>query len=145
MAIKSHIDWNELFPLLPKAMRETVMLEAVTILASGEAKPRRARRSSQTENQTLPSTIRNWTQLGDGKALVIPGRHFLIVSSKPPVRFGDVKKLWEKLLEHPTDRIAVETLMKLDGKDTNKAKRNIEYLWRTSRIELTTDANGQGG
>jgi hypothetical protein len=146
-SIKSHIDWNELFPLLPRTLKDSMLLEAVQILSAGATRKRRSRRppagvDGNVANVLLPKTLRNWEEQGDRKVLAKPGRHYRIVSSKPPITKGAVKDIWDKLLEHKGDFVAYETILKTVKNDKTVATNNINYLWRTGRLEIAQGPNG---
>jgi hypothetical protein len=147
MSIKSHIDWNELFPLLPRATRDTLLLEAVTLLSADPTKRRKSRQAPlgedigpdtilSSKNAQLPKTLRTWAEKGDNRPLAAPGRHYRIVSSKPPITKGEVKAIWEGLLERKTDYVAYETVLKTLKGDRVKTSNHINYLWRTGRLEV---------
>jgi hypothetical protein len=58
--MKSYIDWNELFPLLPKALRDTMLLEAVGLIsAAGKRRTRTTKPvgNGAAGNAVLPSTL----------------------------------------------------------------------------------------
>ena len=145
-SIKSHIDWNELFPLLPRTLKDSMLLEAVQILSAGATK-RRSRRAppgvdGNVANAILPKTLRAWAEKGDGKGLAKEGRHYRIVSSKPPITKGGVKDIWDKLLDHKGDFVAYETILKMVKGNKVDAVNNISYLWRTGRLEVAQGPNG---
>ena len=143
-SIKSHIDWNELFPLLPKAIRDSLLLEAVTLLSASTRKTRRTRRPLVGDNGSLnpqpnvqlPDSLRIWEESGDGHTLAAKGRHYRIISSKPPITKGEVKVFWEKLLDHKGDFVAYETILKMCGNHKKLAVNCVNYLWRTGRLEV---------
>jgi hypothetical protein len=146
-SIRSHIDWNELFPLLPRTLKDSMLLEAVQILSAGATRRRRSRRAppgvdGNVANAVLPQTLRTWAEKGDGKVLAKAGRHYRIVSSKPPISKGEVKNTWDKLLEHKGDFVAYKTVLKMVKGDKVAASNNINYLWRTGRLEIAQGPNG---
>jgi len=145
-SIRSHIDWNELFPLLPRTLKDSMLLEAVQILSTGATRRRRGRRppgvDGNVANAVLPQTLRTWAEKGDGKALAKAGRHYRIVSSKPPISKGGVKDIWDTLLDHKGDFVAYETILKMVKSDKTAANNNISYLWRTGRLEVAQGPNG---
>ena len=66
--MKSFIDWNEVFDELPKALRETLMLEAVQILSQrkrgpGSRAPRTVAKGAAPA-VVLPNSLRAWSRDG---------------------------------------------------------------------------------
>ena len=139
--MKSFIDWNEVFDELPKALRETLMLEAVQVLSQGKkGKTRRGPRlvvEKGSPPAVLPESLRTWSRDGTDRApLAAPERHYRVNSTKSDITKGDVKLIWEQICKHKGDFIAYETILKMCGGDRAKAGVHINYLWRTQRLDV---------
>jgi hypothetical protein len=117
------------------------MLEAVQILSQrkrgpGSRAPRTVAKGAAPA-VVLPNSLRAWSRDGtDQKALAMPGRHYRIITTKPAVTKGDVADCWSALCALPNSRRAYETVLKLAKGDAGKATHWINYLWRTSRLEV---------
>lgn len=138
---KSYIDWNELFPLLPKTVRDSMLLEAVQIISTGKSRRRSAPRRPQEEangaEAVLPASLRTWASAGDGHALAAEGRVYRIIYSRPPIHKGDVKELWDKLSSMTAQTVTFEHILRLNSKaERHVTVSHVNYLWRTGRLEV---------
>jgi hypothetical protein len=150
--LRSTIDWNELVPRLPKGLRDTLFLEAVTML-SGEApetapiqdlttrgKPRQ--RARRIPDNTLLRGLRTWSHDGPGNGhLTHPGRVFKIIRTvKGQPRFGLTGAVWAKIVAVKGDLISYPGLTKLckeAGVKSNKYSAVVGGLWARRFLEIT--------
>lgn len=149
MSIRSHIDWNELFPMLPKQLRDTMLLEAVTVLSKAGQPPRRNRALpggiTDEPNASLPNSLRTWARDGDGKRLAGPWRHYRIIVSRTQITKGEIKGIWEAILATGKDFIAYEGILKICKQDKILTTNSINYLYRTYRLEVQDPATVKAG
>ena len=109
--MKSHIDWNELFPRFKKELKDTLLLEAVTLLSTsrqrnGHDKPeeavvvKRGRRRLKRGQKSYAQRLRHWGKDGNGGKLSKAGRRYKIVRDSPmaPKRSSSkIGKIWAVL------------------------------------------------
>lgn len=147
--MRSTIDWNEIVPKLPKAMRDTLFLEAVTILSA--AAPRsvpmspatemRAPRAPRIQGNSRKKGNRAWLVDGDGKTLGAPGRRYRInkTAATPPSR-GKIGAVWAKLIESKNDSITYEGIASIcKGQDVSAVSSMICQLWERRFIDIDTE------
>jgi len=128
MHIQSHIDWNELFPLLPKPLRDSMLLEAVTLLST----PHRSRNGAAVESSTSKRHGIRWT--GTGR-LACAGRKYNINRTAFQGRgFGALGKLRKQLIESKGDTITYEGIVSLQKGNEFQAQRSIFALWKQGTL-----------
>jgi hypothetical protein len=142
--LKSHIDWNEVVPLLPKSKQDDLYLEAILLLTQGT--PRRRRRSP-----TSPETIRElthdsirpggivrlWSDAHNGRGLAVAGNSFTINKDAPnPPTYGKIGELWRKLASSKNDAISFEGIASLCKGVELVHHSTIATLWSRKLIDL---------
>jgi hypothetical protein len=150
---KSHIDWNELFPHLPKKLRDAMLLEAIALMG-GMKRPHqpimrrisspRVKVAPVAESATAPvrektqyqNGLRTWATNGDGKQLAIPGRVYRIIPGALPFTKGPVAEFWARLAESKRSEISYEAIRAAVGNDREVASSYINQMFRTGRIEV---------
>lgn len=136
--MNSIIDWNELVPRLPKQIRDTLYLEAVSLLSEQDGddpKPKRKKKKTSTAIK-----MRDWKSDGDGQKLAAPGRKYRInkgtaVNINPTSEIG---KLWKYVLESKGDSISFEGLASIAAgyPDLRSEADVIYYLWARRLIDV---------
>lgn len=141
--MRSTIDWNEIIPLLPKGMRDSLFLEAVTLLAAKAPNMLpidRVRAPRRAGNSILLRGARTWGASGDGYWLAAAGRHYQINKGAPhPPSRGVIGAVWKRLTESKNETIAYEGLMSVcKGAGVTKGKESafICALWERRFIEV---------
>lgn len=138
--MKSVIDWNEIVPMLPKSMRDSLMLEAVLLLSSvrgkgngSDKRPRAARALPPAESRLK----RQWLNEGDGQVLSAPGRRYRVnkTAKRAPKR-GKIGAVWAKLLASKNDAITYEGLASICKGEKVAASAVICALWEAGHIEV---------
>ena len=140
--MKSVIDWNEMVPLLPKALQETLVLEATQILVKMQAAYGAFEELNNTKRRRLApakdSTVhRQWLRVGDGKTLAAMGRRYRVLkdAERPPSR-GKIGLVWKKLADSASTVITYEgiaSICKGVGMPTSAA---ICALWERKFIDV---------
>src|SRR5437870_4445855 len=106
MTLKSNIDWNEIIPLLPRAKREELYLEAVTLLSQDdrENEPVKRRRRSVKK---MVAPLRVWKEQGIPGDLSVAGRKYKInkESKVQIIAESSLGKLWELVKNSHNDTI----------------------------------------
>jgi hypothetical protein len=149
MELRSHIDWNELFPHFKKELRETLMLEAVTILSG--------RRPSTTTAAAAPKPVkhrivraakpttrykRRWSIDGTGGRLAHAGRVYRIVldpslNYPSPLRPNSkLATLWNVLSKHKTETVTYEGMVDLCDQIDLGVHATIANMWSMGLLEV---------
>jgi hypothetical protein len=136
--MKSTIDWNEIVPMLPKALRETLMLEAVSIL-SDSPRPR-TRTPGVHPPRKGKISLRYWrdTPEGQASALAAQGRHYRINKSANGVGRQDSKlgRVWKLLVSSKNDHITYEGLASIAKGQKAQTAATISQLWSYGLIDV---------
>lgn len=142
--MRSTIDWNEIVPRLTKGIRDTLFLEAITMLSAEcpQTEPIarvRAKRIPGNLSVRRPE-MRTWGHNGSGGRLCYPGRVFKILRGRPnPPSNGLIGGVWKKLLECKTDTITYEgiaSICKGVGVDKGKYSAIVGGLWSRGFIDV---------
>jgi|SRR5882672_9013756 len=142
--VKSHIDWNEMFPRLKKELRDTLLLEAVTLIsvsrhrANGEHKPARV---IKRRGQKRPMKDRHWRESGDGGKLCREDRVYKVMAdASPNPNIGGhnskLAKVWAVLTKHGTGTVTYEALSDLVEQVGLQPPATSAQLWGARRIEV---------
>lgn len=155
MQLKSNIDWNEMFPHFKKELRDTLLLEAVTILSSrrvtnGHDKParivqRKALVEATTEKKQSHTNqySRYWRKHGPGGKLARAGRSYSINrnAKSPPIKKGTkLIKIWNVLLRNGADSFTFEAFIDLCNNAGLDGNATLSQLWSKGCIEVVPDA-----
>jgi cation transport regulator ChaC len=132
--LKSTIDWNEIIPLLPKAKREELYLEAVMILSAPGPKEPTHRSGAFSRGKGL----RVWQdQKQHAGCLSQPGRLYKINRSQSALEIkGVLGQVWNELKVKKSDSTSHAEFKVLCGE--KKAAQTIAYLWSRNLIEVVT-------
>lgn len=143
MSLKSNIDWNEIIPLLPRAKREELYLEAVTLLSQDDREKELPHKKKKRANRY----DRYWEDSGDGKVLSSPGRKFRINKrAKMVFRSTNIySDMWQLLKESHNDIITYEGIASIwEGirakyKSMQPLSTVIGTLWARKAIDVYTE------
>ena len=143
--MKSVIDWNEMVPLLPKPLQETLVLEAAQIMMRLQGAlnayeeltntKKRRRRLAPVSETTIK---RQWLREGDGKTLSAAGRRYTInkKSEHPPSR-GKIGQVWKHLAGSANAAITYEGIVSIcKGVSGIPASAAICALWERGFIDV---------
>lgn len=141
--MKSVIDWNEMVPLLPKALQETLVLEATQILVKMQAAYGAFEELNNTKRRRLApakdSTVhRQWLRVGDGKTLAAMGRRYRVLkdAERPPSR-GKIGLVWKKLADSASTVITYEGIASIcKGVSGIPVSAAICALWERGFIDV---------
>jgi len=143
--VKSVIDWNEMVPLLPKPLQETLVLEAAQIMMRLQGAlnafeeltntKKRRRRLAPVSETTIK---RQWLREGDGKTLAAVGRRYHVMrgAKRPPSR-GKIGLVWKKLAESSSTVITYEGIASIcKGVSGIPVSAAICALWERGFIDV---------
>lgn len=135
--LKSHIDWNELFPLMSKELRETMVLEAITILGGFKRRNSQENTFTRSHKEPVHGGYREWNA-GPyaGTKLVAPGRKYIINREAKGFKFGRIGNLWRTLVDSKHDTVSYEDIYKLLDNDTHAVSRDIWTMWSRGAIDV---------
>jgi hypothetical protein len=129
--MKSMIDWNEIVPMLPKAMRDDLWLEAVTLLSSGEKPVKKP--SSKSHNNGYK---RLWTKDGPG-GTISSVKSFIIhkdkVSLRPDSKAG---KAWALIRTSKNDVMSYAGLASIFAGQKLEPAAAVSQLWAKGFIDV---------
>ncbi len=148
--MKSHIDWNELFPRFKKELKDTLLLEAVTLLSTsrqrnGHDKPeeavvvKRGRRRLKRGQKSYAQRLRHWGKDGNGGKLSKAGRRYKIVRDSPmaPKRSSSkIGKIWAVLTKHNQDSVGYESLIDMAEQMELEPHATVANLWSHYCLEV---------
>lgn len=149
----SKIDWNEVVPLLPKDMRDSLYLEAVVMMAESdtaalteEAPYSKNKTMRQRRNQYRKQNIskanglerRYWRKLHPNESLVVSGRRFKINRDvKRRVQIGSAQgRAWTQLKESKNDYITTEGLYAIAKGNKIEGAQLVSNLWTHHQIDV---------
>lgn len=148
--VTSFIDWNEVVPLLPKQLQETLYLEVIPMLMVGGEAPYTKNKIIRKQyrvgkgNGVLPKRL--WKGDHPNELLARSGRKFKINKDrkiKGPTIGSKAGKMWEKLKESKGDIITIEGLYSLaKGFDLDGASV-VSHFWSDRRLDIVEDAATQ--
>lgn len=141
--MKSTIDWNEIFPLLKKPLRDTLLLEAVEILSRQprpEAEP--PRRGNRTPGGTAGGDgiralgLRSWRIDGPGGTLAAEGQWYRINRKVEGPRRGKIGRVWKLLKESQNDTISYSGLLSIIKGQEGQGSSVVAQLWENRCIDV---------
>lgn len=139
--LKSHIDWNEIVPKLPKQKRDDLYLEAVALLSAEEPEPRYKKPRSSGEGNGV---LRVWHGVSPGERLARHDRKYHIHKDarKHRPHHGKIAKLWAQLRDCNADDISFAGLTSL-AKDVGlSGSMAVSYLWSRALIDVVEAKQG---
>jgi hypothetical protein len=121
--------------LLPKPLRDTLLLEAVSILSE---EPRPRTRRPHTVNNTTQMRFWNDTPEGHNAMLAAAGRHYRINKDKPSTfrGGGGIGKVWKLLIECKNDHITYEGLTSIAKGQKLAPAATVSALWSKGMIDV---------
>ena len=132
--MKSQLDWNELFPRLPKKLRDDCLLEAVQLLSKEPVTRKHNGELSKAKG------LRIWREHTDGHNLSAPGRSYTLnrkavaqLRYRPDAGFGRVLLA---LLELKDPVFEFATIAKICERNKVRTDGTIAYLWSKSVIDI---------
>lgn len=149
----SKIDWNEVVPLLPKDMRDSLYLEAVVMLAENDTaamteeapysknKTMRQRRKQYRKGNKMKADgleRRYWRAEHPGERLVVPGRRFRI-NKETPWRTNPSSaqgRAWTTLKEMKNGHITTEGLYAVAKGNKLDGSQMVAHMWTNRQIDV---------
>ena len=143
--MRSTIDWNEIVPLLKQGLRDTLYMEAITLLSNEAPKMMPYRREGRVRGVRIPGNtlkkgLRIWGANGDGQRLCHATRVFRIVKdSKYAPRDGHAGQVWKKLTESKNETISypgIASICKGVGVEKAKWSAVAGAFWARGLLEV---------
>jgi hypothetical protein len=146
--LRSHFDWNEIVPLLPKAKRDDLYLEAILILSNQDGRlTMRGVRTRRRSNGHAPDTrktsgeFRFWRQTGNPYGTLSgPGHKYTINrDAKKAPSYGKLAAVWKHMLSSKNDSITFEGIASICKGVKLEPSAAIATLWSKRAIDLVSE------
>jgi hypothetical protein len=141
MQLKSQIDWNEIVPLLPKAKREDLYLEAVMLLSLATPRRRNGSAVHKPDTRKIDPRFRYWRETANGKSrgtLAGPGKRYILnKNTKTPPKFGKLGDAWKQITSQTwkNDTITYEQICAIMKGVKLEPSSAVSTLWSKRAID----------
>ena len=132
MVLKSHIDWNEIFPLFTERLRQDMFAEAM-ILMSDSVNPTTA---STRKYTAAARGLRVWSEHTDGHALFGDNRIYKILGTSKLPTHGKLRKVWDEVLATKKSTLSALELGSIIKKQAAQPASTVNQLWARRNIEV---------